>query len=176
MSKEQLARRDFMKKMATSGVGLTVGSALFDQIFDLWVAEANHGRAALDLHEMLTLGSIAAQIIPTDSVPGAREAGVVDYISMKLKETPSLRLIYQTGIREVDNVSKRKFKHPFSSLGLVQQKEVLKSLEKSKFFAEVWKDTVEGFIRSSVGKEVVGYPGGAQPHGYHDITNRPKSS
>ena len=92
MSRDNVSRRDFIKKAAAGGAGLTVGTALFDHIFDLWVAKAEHGSAALDLQQMLTLGAIAAQIIPTDDVPGAREAGVVDFINGKLKDRKSTRL------------------------------------------------------------------------------------
>lgn len=176
MGQKKFSRRNFIKKAAAGGAGLTMGTALFDQIFDLWVAKAEHGSAALDLHQMLTLGVIAAQIIPTDDVPGAREAGVVDYINAKLKATQSLRPIYQSGFQEVDKLSKSKFDRAFVSLDAIQQNEVLKSMQQSNFFAQLWKDTVESFIRSSVGKEVVGYPGGAQPHGYPDMASPPKNS
>ena len=175
MSQENFSRRDFIKQTAARGAGLTMGTALFDQIFDLWVAKAEHGSASLDLHQMLTLGAIAAQVIPTDDVPGAREAGVVDAIDSKIKATPTLRPIYQSGIQEVDQFSKRKFNRDFVSLDATQQSEVLKSLQQTNFFAQLWKDTVEAFMRSSVGKEVVGYPGGAQPHGYHDMASPPKT-
>ena len=176
MKKERFSRRKFFQKAAAGGMGLAMGTALSEQIVDLWVAKAEHGAAALDLHQMLTLAAIAAQIIPTDEVPGAKEAGVVDYINTKLKDTPSLRSLYQNGFREVDTLSKNKFSGPLVSLDPLQQKEVLKSLERSKFFTQVWRDTVEGFLHSSVGKEVVGYPGGAQPHGYHDIASPPKKN
>ena len=176
MKTKTFSRRKFFQKAAAGGMGLAMGTALSEQIVDLWVAKAEHGAAVLDLHQMLTLAAIAAQIIPTDEAPGAREAGVVDYINTKLKDTPSLRSLYQNGFQEVDNLSKSKFSGPFVSLDPRQQTEVLKSLESSQFFAQVWKDTVEGFVRSSVGKKFVGYPGGAQPHGYHDIASPPKNS
>lgn len=175
MSQKNFSRRDFIKQAAARGAGLTVGTALFDQIFNLWVAKAEHGSASLDLHQMLTLGAIAAQIIPTDEDPGAREAGVVDYIDAKLKATKSIQPIYKKGIEELDQFSKRKFNRDFVSLDATQQNEVLKSLQQTNFFAQLWKDTVEAFMRSSVGKEVVGYPGGAQPHGYHDMASPPKT-
>ena len=176
MKTETFSRRKFFQKAAAGGMGLAMGTALSEQIVDLWVAKAEHGAAALDLHQMLTLAAIAAQIIPTDEAPGAREAGVVDSINTKLKDTPSLRSLYQNGFQEVDTLSKSKFRGPFVSLDPRQQTEVLKSLESSQFFAQVWKDTVEGFVHSSVGKKFVGYPGGAQPHGYHDIASPPKNS
>jgi gluconate 2-dehydrogenase gamma chain len=176
MNHETVSRRKFFKKAVSGGMGLAMGTALFEQIADLWVARAEQGSASLDLHQMVTLGAIAAQVIPTDDTPGAREAGVVDYINTKLKDAPSLQRLYQNGLQDVDNLSKNRFSGLFASLDAPQQKEVLKSLESSQFFAQVWKDTVEGFTRSSVGKAVVGYPGGAQPHGYHDIWSPPKNS
>jgi alpha-glucuronidase len=100
---------------------------------------------------------------------------VVDYINAELKAAQSLRPIYQSGIQEVDKFSERKFNRDFVSLDATQQNKVLKSLQQSNFFAQLWKDTVEAFMRSSLGKEVVGYPGGAQPHGYHDMASPPKT-
>jgi hypothetical protein len=176
MKKERLSRRDFLKKAAANGAGLAAGTVLFEQISQLWVARAEHGGAALDLHQMLTLGAIAAQIIPTDETPGAREAGVVDYINTKLKGDAALQRIYEAGFRDVDQRSKDQFSRAFASLDASQQKSVLKSLEHTRFFEQARKDCVEGFIHSAVGKEVVGYPGGAQPHGYHDPASAPKTA
>jgi hypothetical protein len=154
-------------------VGAALGADLIRRIVDLRVVKANHGGAVLNLHEMLTLAAIGAQIIPTDGTPGAREAGMVDYIDTKIKGLESSRLAYQKGLQEVDNVSKGKFGAPFVELPGDQQKDVLKSIEKSDFFGQVWKDTVEAFSRSPLGQKVMGYPGAAQPHGYHDIAGAP---
>ena len=174
MADAKVARRKFFKRTVQGGIGRAVGAAFADRILELWTAHAEHGTALLDLHQMMTLAAIAAQIIPTDDVPGAKEAGVVEYINAKLKETPSLLPLYQSGFQEIDSLSKSRFSGLFLSLSEAQQQEVLQSLEKSKFFAQVWKDTVEGFSRSWVGRKVVGYPGGAQAHGYHDISSPPK--
>ena len=176
MSKPGFSRRKFFKGAVAGGMGLAMGTALLEQIIDLWVVKAEHGSAVLDLHQMLTLGAIVAQIIPTDETPGAREAGVVETINTKLRDTPSSRPLYQNGLQEVDQLSRNKFGSLFVSLSALQQKDVLTALEKSRFFEQVWKDTVTGFSRSWVGQKVVGYPGGAQPHGYHDIGIPPKAS
>lgn len=157
-------------------MGLAMGAALAERISGLWVAKAEHGNAVLNLHEMLTLAAIGAQIIPTDETPGAREAGIVDYIDTKIKNRESSRQVYQEGLQETDNVSRRKFGARFIELSSKQQKDVLELMETSEFFAQVWKDTVEGFVHSSVGKKVVGYPGRAQPHGYPNVAGPPVDS
>ena len=173
MKKEKFSRRNFFKTVAASGMGLAMGTALVEQISDLWVAKAEHGQAVLNLHEMLTLAAIGAQIIPTDETPGAREAGIVDYIDTKIKSMGSSLQVYQKGLQEVDNVSKRNFGARFVELRPEQQKDVLQSMEESTFFQRVWEDTVEGFCRSPVGQKVVGYAGRSQPHGYLDIASAP---
>lgn len=176
MKKQASSRREFLKRTALGGIGLALGTELAQQVFDLWSAKAEHGRAVLNLHQMLTLAAMATQIIPADETPGAREAGVVDYIDTKIKDIESLRQVYQAGLQEVDDLSQRKFGKQFVVLELIQQKEVLQSMEKSPFFEQVWKDVIEAFAHSSVGKEVMGYPGGAQPHGHRDMTDQPQHS
>ena len=169
----KFSRRNFFKKTATGSVGLVLGGAFANQLADLWVAKAEHGTTALDLHEMVTLGAITAQIIPTDETPGAREVGIVDFIDNRIKGVQAARERYQKGLREVDDASKTKFGSPFVELAANQQHDILQSMEQSDFFKLVWRDTVEGFVRSSVGKQVVGYLGRAQPHGYPNVAEPP---
>jgi len=176
MNKQIISRRKFVKESIASGIGIAVSPALTNRIVDLWAARAERGTAALNLHQMMTVAAVAAQIIPTDDLPGAREAGVVEYINAKLNEISLLLPLYEEGVKETDAVSESRFHGKFISLTPPQQIEVLKSIEKSPFFTQVWKDTVEGFTRSWTGKKVVGYPGGAQPHGYHDVAAPPKST
>ena len=174
MAKETQSRRSFLKKAAFGTVGTALGLDLARRVLDLWEAKAEHGQAALELHEMLTLAGLAAQIVPSDQVPGAREAGVVDFIDTKLKTNGSMRSAYQKGLREVDAASQSRFGKPFVSLDDSPQQEVLKSVGKTEFFVQVRRDVIEAFCRSSVGQRVMGYPGGAQPHGYHDPTAAPQ--
>jgi len=176
MSKQPVSRRKFFKNTLASGLGITLSPALAGRIMELWAARAEHGAAALDLHQMMTVAAVAAQIIPSDDVPGAREAGVVEYINAKLNETSSLLPLYEEGLKEMDGISEGRFHAKFVSLTAAQQTEVMRSIEKSRFFTQVWKDTVEGYTRSWTGKKVVGYPGGAQPHGYHDVATPPKGA
>lgn len=176
MKNEGHSRREFLRKAAIGGVGVTLGSDLAQRISDLWVVKAEHGDAVLDLHQMLTLAAIATQIIPTDETPGAREVGVVDSIDAQIKATASLREIYPKGLAEVDRQSERQFGSQFIRLEQNQQTEVLKGLEKSPFFKQVWTDTIVAFCRSPVGQKVMGYPGGSQPHGYMDTTSPPGHS
>lgn len=167
--KEKHSRREFIKTVALSGALGAAGIEVAERLFSLWTVKAEHGKAVLDLHQMLTLASVAAQIIPTDETPGAREAGTVDYIDTKLHADASLRQMYQDGLKEIDKISQTQFGSGFAALNQTQQKQVLTSAEKSAFFQQVVRDTVEAFAHSHVGQTVLGYPGGAQPHGYHNL-------
>lgn len=173
MEQDKHSRRAFFKRVALGGVGATLGAGFVQRISDLWVAKAEHGNTALDLHEMTTLAAMGAQIIPSDDTPGAREAGIVDYIDNKIKGIPASREAYQKGLKSLDDLSQEKFGSSFVSLQPAQQTDLLKSMEKSEFFRRVWSDTVEAFSRSRLGQNVMGYPGGSQPHGYHQIENAP---
>ncbi len=170
------SRREFLKKAALGGAGIVLGTEFVKQISNLWSAKAEHGGATFNLHQMLTVAAVAAQIIPTGDTPGAREAGVVDYIDTKIKQSEGLQDIYKKGLQELDRASERKFGGHFIGLEQGQQKEVLKGVEKVSFFVQIRRDALEAFARSSIGQKVMGYPGGTQPHGHKDTTGAPQHS
>lgn len=93
--------------------------------------------------------AIAAQIIPTDDTPGAREAKVIYFIDRALttfdKENQPA---YTKGLRELQTRQKRMFKNSarFSDLNSEQQIKVLKAFEKNPFFEIVRTHTIMGFF------------------------------
>lgn len=165
------SRRQFVKKAASGGILFAAGTEFATELWSMFALKAEHGHAALDLQQMQILASIAAQVIPTDDMPGAREAGVLDFIDTRLRADESLRQLYKNGLAETEKIGVTQFGSGFAALTQAQQKQVLASLEKSPFFQQVLKDIVEAFAHSSVGQAVMGYPGGSQPHGYHTTTS-----
>jgi gluconate 2-dehydrogenase gamma chain len=98
--------------------------------------------------EAATAAGICGQIIPTDQDPGARDAGVVNYIDLQLsRRFRRYRAIYRQGLAEVDASSRAKFGKPFVSLGANDQVQVLTEIEeKSKvFFDLILNHTRQGF-------------------------------
>ena len=140
MKPESLSRRNFFQKAAIGGAALAMAPSMAEEICKLWAASAEHQRAVLTLEQMLTVGAVVAQIIPTDDTPGAREAGVVEYINEKLRLDLAARRIYEDGLANLDSTSKNKFNNVFVALDQNQQREILKGLEQSPFVARVWRD------------------------------------
>lgn len=93
--------------------------------------------------------AMAAQIIPTDDTPGAREARVIYFMDRALmtfdqdKKEP-----YTKGLELLAAKTKELFPGAakFSALGPEQQIAVLKAIEKEPFFGLVRAHTVMGFL------------------------------
>jgi gluconate 2-dehydrogenase gamma chain len=116
MKPDQAARRDFL--LQAGGVaGMAWASAQWPAI----LAAAQHAHKAAnskspETFEVLTLEqareveAIASQIIPTDDLPGAREAGVVYFIDRALKTFASDALpTYEKGLAELNQATSAKY-------------------------------------------------------------------
>ena len=72
--------------------------------------------------EARTVDAICEQIIPADTDPGARQAGVVNFIDLQLtKHHKRHQAAYRKGIAGVDAVSRKRFGKPFAELPSEQQ-------------------------------------------------------
>lgn len=82
-------------------------------------------------HEARTVDALAARIIPGDERdPGAREAGAVVYIDRSLAGAyDDLQPLYQSGIRDLDELSRERHGAPFVELGESDQDDVLGTLD-----------------------------------------------
>jgi gluconate 2-dehydrogenase gamma chain len=110
------ARRDFL--LQTSAI---VGAAWMSAQWPAVVAAAQHAHAAANSEtppkfEVLTpeqarqVQAVASQIIPTDDLPGAREAGVVYFIDRALKTFASDSLqTYREGLAHLNQLTAIKY-------------------------------------------------------------------
>lgn len=128
------------------------------------VAAARRARAEASFEfftpaEARTVEAIAAQIIPADDLPGAREAGVVYFIDRAMKiEPPEVHELYRTGLAGLT---------AFASLDSKAQISALEKIEQTEFFQAVRRHTVMGFLanpeyggnRGRVGWKLIGFPG-----------------
>jgi gluconate 2-dehydrogenase gamma chain len=82
-------------------------------------------------HEARTVDALAARIIPGDEKdPGAREAGAVVYIDRALGGAyDDLQALYQSGVRELDELCRERHGSPFAELGEGAQDAVLTGLD-----------------------------------------------
>lgn len=109
-------------------------------------------------------------IIPTDATPGAREAGVSEFIDFIVFSDPSLQYRFRYGVRWIDAHSRYLFGRRFPEITPEQQTEMLAHLaykdrhrageeDGRNFFQLIREYTVIGFYTSRVGLEEIGYPG-----------------
>jgi len=126
--------------------------------------------------------AMAAQIIPTDETPGAREARVINFIDRALVTfEQDAKPQYTQGLKELETQTKQLVPSAakFSALTSEQQIQVLTAMEKSPFFNLVRTHTVTGFFASpvhggnanKVGWKLVSYNDSLNhkpPFGYYD--------
>jgi gluconate 2-dehydrogenase gamma chain len=98
--------------------------------------------------EARTVEAITAQLIPADGDPGAKEAGVVNYIDIQLsKRFKKHRATYRRGLESVDDASRAAFGKRFVELNGDQQVQVLNTIEERDkvFFSLILNHTRQGF-------------------------------
>lgn len=188
MGTEGRSRRSFLVDSASglSGAWILANypSILAAEEFVLDAARAPEQMkfAFFTAEQAVEVEAMAAQIIPTDETPGAREARVVHFIDRALVTFERGRQEdYTRGLAELESVTRSRFPRAarFSELTFDQQLDVLTGIERTPFFNLVRTHTVTGFFASpvhggnygKVGWELLGYDDALQhepPFGYYD--------
>lgn len=112
-------------------------------------------------NEYATITALTERIIPTDDTPGAREAGVAEFIDLLMFFD---RTEVQEGMRQVvndtDSVAYELHDTSFAKLTAVQQDGVITRMmtEKKKSFDLIRNYTVMGYFNSKVGMEFLDVP------------------
>ncbi|MCX6899163.1 MAG: gluconate 2-dehydrogenase subunit 3 family protein [Verrucomicrobia bacterium] len=116
--------------------------------------------------EARLVDAITEQIIPADQDPGARDAGVINFIDKQLaSRLRRHQQVYRVGLAGVEETSRVMFKEDFAALKAEQQVEVLKALESGKAKGETWrKQSSSAFFRLIRDHTMAGFYGGPQ-HG-----------
>ena len=186
--KQGSSRRSFL---AGSAAGL--GSAWIASNWSAILEAQEHAQRAvasalpvkfefLSPDQAVEVESVAAQIIPTDDTPGAREAGAVHFIDRALTTFDRDRqAVYTQGLRDLQAKTQELVPGAtkFSGLSPDQQIQVLKAIEKTPFFAQIRTHTITGFLanpeyggnRNEIGWKLVGFEGKFHyqpPFGYYD--------
>jgi gluconate 2-dehydrogenase gamma chain len=120
--------------------------------------------------------AMAAQIIPADDTPGAREAGVIRFIDLNLATyEPEKQAVYVAGLKMLMEKSAGRF----SDLDTAKQIEVLRAIERTEFFELVRTHTIMGFLsnpqyggnRDKMGWKTIGFEDAfvfQPPFGFYD--------
>jgi gluconate 2-dehydrogenase gamma chain len=186
MDNEEISRRLFLIK---SGAGVSV-AWLASRMPDIMAAQQHAHRVASSAFparlEFFTpdqaaeVEAMAAQIIPTDDTPGAREAEVIYFIDRALTTFDTdKRKIYEQGLVLLQQKTRKMKAGTFSSLNSQQQIKLLKSIEKTEFFELVRTHTIMGFFANpehggnhhQVGWKLIGFEDSfayEPPFGYYD--------
>src|SRR5262245_25669895 len=188
MSTPGQSRREFLLH-SVSGLGAAWVATHYSAIID--AAEyaeqaARSGQAArfafFTPEQATEVEAMAAQIIPTDSTPGAREARVINFIDRALTTFERPRQPdYIQGLKDLEGQTKQLFPAAtkFSALTPEEQIKVLTAMEKTPFFNLVRTHTITGFFASpvhggnqnKVGWKLVNYDDSLNhkpPFGYYD--------
>jgi hypothetical protein len=188
MSTQGKSRRAFLVE-SLSGVGAAWVTANYTGILathEYVLEAAQSGQpvkfAFLTPEQGAEVEAMTAQIIPTDSTPGAREARVVQFIDRALVTFEKGRQpTYTQGLKDLQAKTKELFPSAsmFSTLTSDQQIQVLKAIEETPFFNLVRTHTITGFFASPVhggnhdkiGWKLVSYDDSLNfkpPFGYYD--------
>ena len=155
MSTEDVSRRLFLIRSLTG-----VSSAWIALRLPEIVAAQEHAHQAAQAaaptklefftpEQAAEVEAVAAQIIPTDDTPGAREARVIYFIDRALTTfDKDKQQQYVKGMKELAAKQRKMFKKSakFSDLNAEQQIKVLKAFEKTEFFETVRVHTIMGFL------------------------------
>jgi gluconate 2-dehydrogenase gamma chain len=101
-------------------------------------------------------------IIPSDETPGAREAGVCEFVDFMVARDPEQQSPMRTGLTWLQTRSQRDLARPFLALTTAEQVALLESLaykakyradeeEAREFFRRIRELTVMGFYSSEIG-------------------------
>lgn len=190
-------RRDSIKSLLIGSIagGMLINGCAPTEVNDAEVsaevAEKHYGRTEKEKildekikseiffteHELATIAVLCDLILPaTQTVGGALDAGVPEFVEFIVKDIPKHQLPLRGGIMWLDNVTNKQFGLEFISCNVDQQKAVLDTIAwpvqkgedpaaKEKFsagirFFSLMRDlTLTGYYTTKIGIEDLGYVG-----------------
>ena len=169
MAGQGIQRREMLQIL-----GVAAAAARFPG-FSRWGFACGHvGNAALQIKpatyapqfftadEYAMVEQLADLIIPSDATPGAKEAGVAEFIDFMVSNDPEVQYAFRTGLTWLNAHAERNTGKRFMALNAEQQNSVLEPLgfkdkarpgeeDGQKFFALMREFTVTGFYTSEIG-------------------------
>jgi gluconate 2-dehydrogenase gamma chain len=190
MAKHNRGRRAFLVRAAV-GAGAVAGAGLVPE-----ATAQNHGQpketsahshtnavahgAFFNPEDAATVTAFTERLMPgTEGKPGARDAGVLNYIDLALAGAyADLQDFYRRGLAQLDAYCRKTYDKSFRQLEVAQQDAVIAALEDGKatgfawpaaqeFFSTVRTHTMEGMFADPIyggnkefaGWRLVGFPG-----------------
>lgn len=112
-------------------------------------------------NEYATITALTERIIPTDDTPGAREAGVAEFIDLLMfYDRKEIQEGMRSVVNDADAVAYEMHDVSFAKLNAAQQDEAITRMmsEKKKSFDVIRNYTVMGYFNSKVGMEYLEVP------------------
>ncbi|MCI0628131.1 MAG: gluconate 2-dehydrogenase subunit 3 family protein [Acidobacteria bacterium] len=120
--------------------------------------------------EYASLERLTEMIIPSDGTPGAKEAGVSEFIDFMVASDPEIQYRFRYGLGWLDTHARWLFGAGFRDLSEKQQNEMLEHLAYAQryrpreedgraFFRLLREYAVMGYYTSRIGLEQLDYPG-----------------
>jgi hypothetical protein len=181
-----MAGQNFERREVLRVLAIAAGASTFAG-FERWVFAHDHAAVQHSMHgakkaakkpykpqffspdEYATVTILAALIIPNDDSPGAREAGVNEFIDFMVASNLGVQYRFRQGLVWMDAHALALYGRSFRELSATQQTEILKHLayqdshrpgEESgrEFFKLIREYTVMGFYTSRIGLEQLDCP------------------
>jgi len=151
MKKEAASRRSFLAGSASAWLAASWPGIVAAQQHAHHAAQSGQPAKLefLSPEQAAEIESVAAQIIPSDDTPGAREAHVIYFIDRALTTFDKSRQpVYIQGLKDLQAKTRELFPgaDKFSALPPAGQIKVLTAIERSDFFAQVRLHTIVGFF------------------------------
>lgn len=158
-------RREAISAVATLLGGTIVGSNMF--LTGCKNTDKKVAVISFDKDQIALLDEIAEIIIPTTNTPGAKAAGVGEFMTVMVKdcyEDQSQR-IFMEGMEKLQSLSNKKYDHSFTEIDAKQRHDLLAELDKEQnqytkskkddqpahYFRMMKELTLVGYFTSEVG-------------------------
>ena len=196
MSEHDASRREFLVRAAV-GAGAVAGAGLVPETHaqtreqdrkaksETNASDQRHSNgdapgAFLNHDQAATILAFTERLMPgAPGKPGARDAGVLNYIDLALAGAyADLQDFYRRGLAQLDAYCRKSYNEPFVRLSAARQDEVITALEEGKaggftwptaqeFFNTIRTHTMEGMFADPIyggnkdfaGWRLVGFPG-----------------
>ena len=176
MAGQDLQRREMLRIMATAAAASKFPG------FSKWAFICSHDASAVERirpetyqplffspSEYVTVERLTEIIIPSDTTPGAKEAGVAEFVDFMVAHDTEKQYPMRLGISWLNAHSERLLGKTFMSLSEAQQLSVLEPLahkakyrdgeeEGRKFFSAFRELTVMGFYTTEIGYKDIDNP------------------
>jgi len=126
---------------------------------------ADYTPSYFSTHEFRTIDILTGLIIPADATPGAREAGVSEFIDfMAAHGETAIRQPMRDGLASLDETARATHNAVFAELSSGQQTNILQHMslrdaQSRPFFLLLRRYTVMGYYTSAIGMKELDYPG-----------------